>query len=77
MTSAGGTDVFAAKFGGDGNHVWSERFGGAYGDTGYAVSSWPDGRSVVAGRFSGFAEFGSQSLTSLGSDDGFAAELAP
>jgi len=38
LTSAGQTDIFLAVFNPDGSHVWSKRFGGVSGESGYDVA---------------------------------------
>lgn len=78
LSSAGSTDVFAARFSGiDGAHLNSVRAGGA--DTEYAngIAQATDGRFFVSGTFNGFADFGGQALTSKGGNDGFVLALAP
>jgi hypothetical protein len=76
LTSAGGYDVFIAKFDEDGNHVWSQRFGDAseqYGNNRVAVDA--SGNIIVMGRFGGNVNFGGRTLTSLGSYDIFVAKF--
>ncbi|HEX9148549.1 MAG TPA: hypothetical protein VF958_05230, partial [Thermoanaerobaculia bacterium] len=76
LTSAGGTDVFVAKYSASGAHLWSRRFGGASDD--YAESVTVDGAGDVAvsGYFSGSADFGSGVLTSAGGSDAFVAKYS-
>ena len=77
LTSAGGTDIFVAKFGSDGAHVWSKRFGDGYGQLAQAVAVDPSDNVIVAGYFAGSVDFGGGALTSAGYDDAFVAKLAP
>src|SRR5262249_11053274 len=43
MTSAGGYDVFLAKYSPTGTAIWTKRFGGAGSDIGYKVAFDPNG----------------------------------
>ena len=73
LTSAGGFDVFTAKMNADGTWAWATKAGGTGADSGLGISALPDGSSIVTGRFSGAATFGSTILDSAGSDDVFTA----
>jgi RHS repeat-associated protein len=80
LTSAGGSDVFIWKLDGDGHLVWARRVGGAGDDAPYGgLEIAPDGNIVVAGWFTGTADFdpgpGTYSLTSAGGLDGFVCTL--
>ena len=75
LTSAGSTDVFVAKIDASGTYLWATQAGGTSGDYGYAISTLSDGSSIVTGRFSGTATFGSTTLTSAGSYDVFVAKI--
>ena len=78
LTNAGMNDAFVAKLidaGPTGSFVWAQRAGGTGSDSAdkLAVS----GSSVyVVGAFNSSADFGSTTLTSAGSADGFVAKLA-
>ena len=48
--SAGGVDVFVAKYDPTGALLWAHRFGGSGYDRAYALEIAPDGGVVVAGR---------------------------
>lgn len=76
LTSAGASDVFVAKFSSTGGHVWSRRFGGVNDDIAEGVSFDGAGDVVVAGYFSGSADFGSGVLTSAGGTDVFVAKYS-
>lgn len=76
LTSAGASDVFVAKFSSTGGHVWSRRFGGVNDDIAEGVSFDGSGDVVVAGYFSGSADFGSGVLTSAGGTDVFVAKYS-
>jgi hypothetical protein len=77
LTSAGGFDVFVAKYDSDGVHRWSQRFGSTTGDFGNAVAMDGSGNVRVTGVFRGTANLGGGGLTSAGSDDMFLAMYAP
>ncbi len=71
------SDVFAARFTGDGMHLNSVRAGGTGSELGMGIAQSTDGRFFVTGGFQGFAEFGGDTLTSAGGDDAFILGLAP
>jgi len=56
---------------------WARRFGGLGSDRGMAIAVDPEGNLVIAGDFSGTAEFGGPSLTSAGHRDFFLASYTP
>lgn len=60
-TSAGGTDIFVAKYSGaTGNHLWSRTVGTASlaSESGNGIAVNEDGDVVVTGLYSGAADFG-------------------
>ena len=73
LPCAGVYDVFIAKLGPDGSHVWSRGFGGTYVDYGYGIALTGTGDAVVTGHFSYTADFGGGPLTSAGERDIFVA----
>jgi FlgD Ig-like domain len=75
LTSAGGYDIFVAKFDADGDHLWSKRFGNIAGQFGFAVASDGPGNVVVTGQFDGAVDFGGGPLTGAGFGDIFVAKL--
>jgi hypothetical protein len=78
LTSAGpNQDVFVVSFDPNGTHRWSGRFGGNEGDLGMAIAVDATGHVIVAGEFSGTADFGSGLLTSVGAADIFLLRRAP
>jgi hypothetical protein len=58
LTSAGGQDVFVARFDASGKHVWSKRFGGAHDESGLAVAAIDAQRLIVAGSLYQFIDLG-------------------
>jgi hypothetical protein len=76
LSSAGGNDIFVAKYDGqDGAHLWSKRFGDGADQIARSVAVGPSGDLVVTGSFAGSVDFGTGSLTSGGSFDLFVAKL--
>ncbi|MEP1906348.1 MAG: SBBP repeat-containing protein, partial [Nitratireductor sp.] len=78
LTSAGGSDVFIAKYNSDGALVWAKNVGGTSYDQGQSISVDSSGNSYVTGYFQGTADFdpgaGTANLTSAGGSDGFIAK---
>jgi hypothetical protein len=65
FTSAGGSDVFVAKYSGsNGAHMWSVSGGGSGNDRGKAVAVDASGNVVVTGEFIGTASIGGSTLSS-------------
>ena len=71
LTSAGGPDIFVAKFSASGVHAWSRAMGGTGQDTGLGVGMDGGGNVVVTGYFQGTVNFGGGSLSSAGGTDIF------
>jgi hypothetical protein len=79
LTSAGGQDIFLAKFDNNGNHVWSYAMGGTGNDIGYALRADTLDNVWVTGAFSGAnVNFGAAgaatNLSSAGGQDIFLAK---
>lgn len=77
LTSAGGTDIFFAKYSTSGALIWAKSVGGTTGDEGHAIAT--DGSNVyVAGSFSADVDFdpgaGTSNITPVGGVNGFFAE---
>jgi hypothetical protein len=66
LTSAGSTDLFAAKLDSSGNHIWSKRFGDASPQVSTGISLDPKGQPVLTGTFAGTVDFGGSTFTSSG-----------
>lgn len=75
LTSAGGFDVFLAKFDPTGAPVWSKRFGAAGPDQALGVTLDPAGNIIITGYFQGTVSFGGTALASKGGDDIFVAKF--
>jgi lambda repressor-like predicted transcriptional regulator len=77
LTSAGGLDIFVAKFSGaNGSHVWSKRFGDTNNDQCFSVAVDGSGNVLVPGFFQGTVDFGGGGLTSAGGFDIFVAKFS-
>lgn len=76
LMSAGGSDIFVARFDPNGILLWAKRFGSA-GTFEQASSAAIDsaGNVVVTGYFDGSVNFGGATLTSAGGLDMFVAKL--
>jgi len=77
LVSAGGYDIFVAKFDPSGTHQWSKRFGDANYQYATAVIADPSGNVFVTGRFPGTVDFGGGPLTSAGWLDIFVVKFSP
>ncbi len=77
LTSAGGIDIFVAKYDSAGNVVWAQSAGGtSASEWGVDVSANAAGDAYVTGFYSGTASFGPFVLSSSGSNDLFVAKYA-
>ncbi len=75
VTSAGGRDIFVAKFNNLGQCLWLIRAGGTGDDMAETIEV-SSGIVYIGGFFSGTAVFGSTSLTSSGGTDGFLSRIS-
>lgn len=75
MTSAGGSDIFVAKFDSAGGFVWSRRFGDATNQTGSDVAIDAAGNSTITGSFAGSIDFGAGALVGAGQQDVYLAHF--
>lgn len=75
LVSAGDRDLFVARLDGDGNHLWSRRFGDEATQQYVKVAVDARGDIVLFGAFSGTLDFGGGPLTSAGGLDLFVAKL--
>jgi hypothetical protein len=68
MTSAGGYDIFLAKFNGvDGRVLWSKRMGSTGADEAAALALDSAGDVVITGQFFGTVDFGGGAVTNVSS----------
>jgi hypothetical protein len=75
LTSAGGFDIYLAKFNSAGTHQWSKRFGDADYQYPESVNVTTAGVVVVTGYFRGAVDFGGGNLASAGDVDVFLARF--
>jgi len=74
-----GSDVFVAKYDPAGALLWSRRMGNptddSYADSGFSLAADGAGNVYVAGMFGGTADFGDETMTSVGAADVFLVKL--
>ena len=79
MVSAGGSDVFVAKYSAAGALIWAKAMGGTSVDEANAITVAADGKVFLTGSFQGTADFdpgsGDHQLVSRGSADIFVCKL--
>jgi hypothetical protein len=76
LTSSGGKDVFVAQISNaSGTWKWATKAGGTSDEVGYALICDSSGDTYPVGDFGGTATFGTNTLTSGGGSDIFAAKL--
>ncbi|MEM0898223.1 MAG: SBBP repeat-containing protein, partial [Verrucomicrobiota bacterium] len=63
LNTAGGKDVFVAKYGANGSLEWARRAGGGGDDVGTGIAVDKDNNVFIAGYFSQTASFGGSQLT--------------
>ncbi len=81
LSSAGGNDIFVAKYDVNGNYQWAFRIGGASSDEGNGIATDDAGNCYVTGNFSGTnIDFdptsGIAPVTGLGANDAFVAKYS-
>jgi FlgD Ig-like domain/Beta-propeller repeat len=74
LVSAGGFDIFVAKYDANGAHLWSQRFGGPGDDKALAVALDGSGNIFVTGYFNGTVNFGGGNLVTAWGNDMFLAK---
>lgn len=77
LSGAGGSDIFVAKLGPGGEHLWSKRFGDGANQVAQTIAVDPQGNVLLAGYFKGTLDFGSQPLVAASAGSGFVAKLSP
>jgi hypothetical protein len=63
LVSAGGWDMYVARFESDGSHAWSKRFGDSNTQRSYSLAVSGNGDVTIAGHFFGSIDFGGGMLT--------------
>lgn len=73
LTSAGGNDIFVAKYDGNGNYIYAKRIGGVTNDNGNSITLNGLGNIYLTGDFRGIVDFdpnsGVQQQTAWNSSD--------
>ncbi len=77
MSASGAADIFLAKFGPAGNHLWSKHFGGASELKVASLAVDGAGNALLTGELSSSVDFGGGPLTSAGLSDIFLAKFDP
>ncbi|MEM1043348.1 MAG: T9SS type A sorting domain-containing protein [Bacteroidota bacterium] len=77
LISAGGFDIFLAKYDIDGTIQWVQQGGGAGQDVGRDLAVDDSGNAYVAGSFEGDGNFGGRMVTSAGESDALLVKYAP
>jgi hypothetical protein len=77
LTAAGSYDIFVAKFGANGAHLWSDSFGDASEQYVFGIAAGASGVVAITGELYGTVDFGGGALTSAGTRDIFVAKFAP
>ena len=77
LTSAGGVDLFLAKYSAAGAHLWSKRFGATGNEQVTSIARDASGNIFLGGVFTGTGNFGGASLISRGQQDAFLAKYSP
>ncbi|WP_438007367.1 protein kinase [Sorangium sp. So ce321] len=75
LTSAGGMDIFVARFDADGRPRWGRRFGGPEHNNAFSVVVDAAGDVTITGSFQGTMVVEGRRLTSAGGNDIFVARL--
>jgi hypothetical protein len=78
LTSVGGNDIFAVKYGSDGSAVWAESFGSSGDDVADSAAIDPSGNLLMTGVYAKPITFGSTTLPSGGPNwQDFVVKLNP
>jgi hypothetical protein len=75
LTSAGGEDMFVAKYSPAGSLMWARRAGGSGNDRGKGIALDNNGSVYATGSFQGTADFGIATLTGAGGSDIYVTKL--
>jgi hypothetical protein len=77
LRSAGESDIYVARLGPDGAHLWSQRFGSTREDIGHGIASDRYGNLALTGWFWGNVDFGGGAVRAEGMNkDGFLLKLS-
>lgn len=77
LVSSGNSDIWVAKYGSNGNLIWSVGAGGNSYDYGHCLTIGANNSVIISGEYKTTATFGSTSLTNSGNEsNGFIAKLS-
>jgi hypothetical protein len=77
LTSSGNSDIWVAKYGTNGNLIWSIGAGGNSYDYGHCLTIGANNSIIISGEYKTTANFGSNSLTNSGNEsNAFIAKLS-
>jgi hypothetical protein len=77
LTSAGGADIFQAKFDPSGDHIWSQRFGDSHSEGSTCIAVDGAANVLLTGYFRGTVDFGGGPLENAGGEEIFLAKFDP
>ncbi|WP_181198305.1 nucleotide-binding protein [Enhygromyxa salina] len=75
LHASGGNDILVFKLDGEGNHIWSQIFGGNEPDRAARMALDAQNNIILTGTFTGTTDFGVDEFVSLGQRDAFVAKL--
>ncbi len=75
--SRSGGDIYIAKLGLDGKHLWSRQIGDPVEQAAGGVALGPKGEVFAVGSFRGTVDFGGGPVTTRGESDGYVVKLGP
>jgi hypothetical protein len=75
LHASGGNDIIIFKLDSEGNHIWSQIFGGNEPDRAARLAFDAEGNVILTGAFTGTADFGMEKYVSWGERDAFVTEL--
>ena len=75
--SFGESDIFLAKFAGEGATIWAKQFGDADAQAAIGLAVDKDDNVIITGEFNGSITFGDEALQSAGAADVFLAKFSP
>ena len=76
VTSVGDRDLYVAKCNSDGQYIWAQRAGGPLEDEARSLAVDSESNILVAGSFKQTADFGTFTVSTLGSNSAYLAKLA-
>jgi hypothetical protein len=74
LSSSGSSDIFIAKYDGNGNAIWAKKAGGSSQDRGYGIALDGSENVYVTGTFTSSAKFKNTTITNSGNNSTFIAK---